>query len=146
MVPSPTQSKAPWRPEGWFSERQEKILVNRILRDDPTKSDMHNRQAVTPVMIWQSLRDFDLWPQYLIGLSYHVPSKPPDQYLTLILRGLGFDTFETNLLSIPAQVASALLVRHSRPHSTPPPPPIHPQLTPASQPPRWSPSSGSPKK
>jgi len=37
MPPSPTQTKAWFRPNGWFTEREEIIIVNRVLRDDPTK-------------------------------------------------------------------------------------------------------------
>lgn len=47
---------------------------------------------------------------YLIGLSYALPSQPPAQYLTLSLRTLGFDTFQTNLLVIPSQVLKSTLV------------------------------------
>ncbi|KAK4208242.1 putative transporter [Rhypophila decipiens] len=108
MVPSPTQTKARWRPNGWFTEREEKIMVNRILRDDPSKSDMHNRQAITSKLLWESLCDYDLWPIYLIGLTFAVPAGPPDQYLTLTLRQLGFDTFDSNLLSIPCQITTTL--------------------------------------
>jgi hypothetical protein len=39
------------------------------------------------------------------------PAGPPDQYLTLTLRRLGFDTFDSNLLSIPAQVLTTINVR-----------------------------------
>jgi hypothetical protein len=33
-----------------------------------------------------------------------MPASPVNQYLTLTLRALGFDTFDSNLLSIPTQV------------------------------------------
>ena len=38
LPPSPTQTKGGIRgKDGWFTEREEKIMVNRILRDDPAK-------------------------------------------------------------------------------------------------------------
>jgi hypothetical protein len=43
------------------------------------------------------------------------PAGPPDQYLTLTLRRLGFDTFDSNLLSIPAQVLTTINVRSQDP-------------------------------
>lgn len=105
LPPSPTQTKSWFRgTEGWFNEREEKIMVNRIIRDDPSKGDMHNRQALNPRQLWLSLIDYDMWPIYLIGLSWLVPNYPMTQYLTLQLRAAGFGTFESNLLTIPAYV------------------------------------------
>ncbi|KAH8912691.1 major facilitator superfamily transporter [Coniochaeta sp. PMI_546] len=90
----------------WFrgKDGEEKIIVNRVLREDPSKSSMHNRQPVTPKLLWQSLKDFDLWPLYILGLSFQIPMTPPAQYLTLSLKALGFDTFQSNLLTIPYTV------------------------------------------
>ncbi|CAN8104480.1 unnamed protein product [Discula destructiva] len=104
MTPSLTQTKTRLRPKGWFSERQEKILVNRLLRDDPSKSSMHNRERVTLALFWQAVTDYDLWPLYLMALLARVPGFTPDLYFTLILRSLGFSTSDTNLLSIPPYV------------------------------------------
>ena len=107
---SPTQTsrhgiKGLLRPkQGWFDEREEVIMVTRILRDDPGKSTMHNRQGLTWTLIKDALLDYDLWPIYLLGLSWGTPNSPPAAYITLTLESLGFNTFQTNLLTIPAYV------------------------------------------
>ncbi|KAK0456138.1 major facilitator superfamily domain-containing protein [Armillaria borealis] len=88
MPPGPTQTKAWFRPKGWFTDREEIIMVNRVLRDDPSKSDMHNRE----------------------GLTHMMPVGPPQTYLTLSLRNLGFDTTESNLLSIPSTVIGIIML------------------------------------
>jgi hypothetical protein len=36
-------------------------MVNRIIRDDPGKGTMHNRQPVSLELIWKSFKDVDLW-------------------------------------------------------------------------------------
>ncbi|KAF3219420.1 hypothetical protein TWF679_010891 [Orbilia oligospora] len=108
MPASPTQTKSWYRPNGWFNEREETIIVNRVIRDDPSKGDMHNRQGLTLKLLWKSLGDFDIWPIYIFGMLWELPSGPPDQYLTLNLRNLGFSTFDSNLLSIPSQFFGAI--------------------------------------
>ncbi|PKS12450.1 hypothetical protein jhhlp_000656 [Lomentospora prolificans] len=105
LPPSPTQTASWFRgKDGWFTEREEVIMVNRVLRDDPGKGGMHNRQGITLKLLWASLLDYDLWPLYAISLTLLIPTSPVSAYLTLTLRNLGFDTFQTNLLTIPAYV------------------------------------------
>ncbi|KAL4931235.1 MFS general substrate transporter [Aspergillus undulatus] len=103
LPPSPTQT-ASWSRglDGWFSETEEIIMVNRVLRDDPGKGGMHNRQGLTLKLLWASLTDCDLWPLYAISFTMLIPTNPVSAYLTLNLKNLSFDTFETNLLTIPA--------------------------------------------
>ncbi|KAL7800280.1 major facilitator superfamily domain-containing protein [Trichoderma ceciliae] len=104
MPASAVQTKTWFRPNGWFTDREVSIVVNRVLRDDPSKGDMHNREAVTPKRLWETLKDFDLWPLYILGLVVFIPPNPPATYITLTLRKLGFDPFTTNLLTIPYNV------------------------------------------
>lgn len=77
LPPSPTQTASKFRgKDGWFNEREEKIMVNRVLRDDPGKGTMHNRQALSFGMIWECLADYHLWPVYLLGLTWCLPPNP----------------------------------------------------------------------
>lgn len=71
--------------------------VTRVVRDDLSKGDMHNRQAITSRKFWQTLTDYDMWPLYFIGVTWIVPFAPPTAYLFLILKFLGFNTFQINL-------------------------------------------------
>ena len=45
-------------------------LVCRILRDDPSKSDMHNRMGLTFKAIIGVLKDWRMWPIYILGFCF----------------------------------------------------------------------------
>lgn len=75
MPASAVQTKTWFRPKGWFTDREEAILVNRILRDDPAKGSMMNRQAITPLRLWRGLADYDLWP-----VTTPPPLPPPNAH------------------------------------------------------------------
>ncbi|KIH93146.1 transporter [Sporothrix brasiliensis 5110] len=105
LPPGPTQTASWFRGKnGWFTEREEVIMVNRVLRDDPAKGGMHNRQGLSWTLLYKSLMDYDLWPMYAMSWTLLIPVQPVASYLTLNLKALGFGTFETNLLTIPAYV------------------------------------------
>lgn len=77
-----------------LNRREEIIIVNKVIRDDPTKSDsaflhplsvvprrfyelkqlsltclVHNRQGLTARFLFDSLWDYDLWPVYAVSTT-----------------------------------------------------------------------------
>lgn len=108
MPPSPSQTKTWYRKKGWYTDKEEKIVVNRVLRDDPTKGDMHNRQPVGPRELVKALLDYDMMPIYIVRILGDIGSSPVSTYLTITLRKLGFTTYKTNALSIPNYVISVI--------------------------------------
>ncbi|CAI4052262.1 hypothetical protein N7582_005407 [Saccharomyces uvarum] len=110
MVPSVVETKKPWNKKGWFTDREELIIVNKILRDDPTKGDMNNRQGINLKILWQTITDYYQWPIYLIGLIAYMPANVLTAYLTLVLKSIGFETLQVNLLAIPQYALHIVLL------------------------------------
>ncbi|CEQ39495.1 SPOSA6832_01045 [Sporobolomyces salmonicolor] len=128
LPPGPSQTKNRLRPKGYYSDREVKIIVNRVVRDDPGKASMHNRQALTPALLWKSLKDYDMYPMYLIGLLFGIPGYPVSNYFQISMstcaarfdsgslltpapsERLGFSTVMSNLLSVPNTVISIILL------------------------------------
>ncbi|KAL4971678.1 major facilitator superfamily domain-containing protein [Aspergillus desertorum] len=104
----PSKTKSKWNPKGYFTEKEEKIIVNSVIRDDPQKGGMFNRQGLSVRQIWECTKDYDMWPLYALGLLFGIPKYPVNQYLTLSLRELGFNVIQTNLLSIPWIIGSSI--------------------------------------
>ncbi|KAL6706500.1 hypothetical protein ACN47E_005439 [Coniothyrium glycines] len=110
MPQCPTRTKSWWNPKGYFDEREQKVIVNSVIRDDPQKGGMYNRQGLTVGQIWKCSKDYDMWPLYALGLLFGIPKYPVSQYLTLSFRDLGFDVIQSNLLSIPYIVGSSIMM------------------------------------
>ncbi|KAJ0419634.1 major facilitator superfamily domain-containing protein [Aspergillus carlsbadensis] len=94
----------------WWTVEEEKVLVNRLLRDDPTKGDMNNRQPVGLKEIWRAISNVDVWPIYILGITAWIPFQPVANYLSLILRGMNYSVLESNLLAIPGYALFAINV------------------------------------
>ncbi|KAH6618783.1 major facilitator superfamily transporter [Boeremia exigua] len=108
MPQCPTRTKSWWNPKGYFNEKEQKIIVNSVIRDDPQKGGMYNRQGLSVAQIWKCSKDYDMWPLFALGLLFGIPKYPVSQYLTLSFRDLGFDVIQSNLLSIPYIVGSSI--------------------------------------
>lgn len=65
--PTHTTSTLWWR-RSWFTELEEKIVVNRVLRDDPAKGLLKSQIRITFQDIKESFRDPSFWLVFLIGI------------------------------------------------------------------------------
>ncbi|KAK1984488.1 major facilitator superfamily transporter [Colletotrichum cereale] len=100
MPQCPAKTKSWWKPKGYFTEKEEKIIVN---------SEGGHVQPARPLrQIWECSKDYDMWPLFALGLLFGIPKYPVTQYLTLSLRDLKFSVIQANLLSIPNIIGSSV--------------------------------------
>lgn len=78
--------------------------VQRVLRDDPAKGLTALKEPATWKDVKASWSDSSMWGLYFIGLVAYIPATPVTGYLTLTLKRLGYSTFNSNMLTIPAAV------------------------------------------
>ncbi|KFY56718.1 hypothetical protein V497_06055 [Pseudogymnoascus sp. VKM F-4516 (FW-969)] len=104
-----------WR-KPWYTEREEIIMVNRILRDDPAKGLTALKEPATFADIKSAWSDKSMWGLYFVGLVAYIPATPVQAYLTLTLKRLNFSTFNSNMLTIPSaaiQIVTMLTLSYS---------------------------------
>ena len=107
---SPVHTKSVLCPRTWYTEREESIMINRLLRDDPAKGIT----AIKEPAHWKDVKDAwcdnSMWGLYLLGLIAYIPATPVQGYLSLTLRRIGFSTFDSNMLSIPSAALQVILM------------------------------------
>ncbi|KAK8091359.1 pantothenate transporter [Apiospora phragmitis] len=104
MMPATAVQTETWlQPRGWFTDREVAIVVNASSATTYLRTNMHNRQAITPRCRWSSLCDYDLRAD---GLH---PQSPPSEHITLILKSAGFGILTNPLYSFSHIVTLLLL-------------------------------------
>ncbi|KAJ3070200.1 hypothetical protein HDU99_002745 [Rhizoclosmatium hyalinum] len=84
---------------GWLTERQGRIAVTRVVRDDLLKLQYEAR--VTLKDVWATLVDYRVWGHLiitLIGLTY---ATPFGTYMPSIINSFGFNVYVSNALTAP---------------------------------------------
>jgi hypothetical protein len=107
---SAVQTRSVLYRKSWYTEREEGIMVNRLLRDDPAKGLTALKEPATIKDIKEAWTDKSMWGLYLIGLVAYIPASPVQGYLSLTLRRLGFSVFDSNMLSIPSAALQIILM------------------------------------
>ena len=107
---SPVRTKGGFWVKPWFTEREEVIMINRLLRDDPAKGLTAIKEPATWKDIKETWKDSSMWGLYFVGLVAYIPATPITGYLNLTLKRLGFSTFDSNMLGIPSAILQIILM------------------------------------
>lgn len=113
---SPTSTRSVLCRKPWYTEREEVIMVNRILRDDPAKGLTALKEPVQWKDVKAAWGDKSMWGLYFIGLVAYIPATPVQGYLSLTLKRIGFTTFSANMLTAPSaaiQIITMLALAYS---------------------------------
>ncbi|TFK68769.1 MFS general substrate transporter [Pluteus cervinus] len=99
----------------WFTHRQVRIAVERVIRDDQSKKEYE-----CPVQ-WSDVKDaftdLGLWGHLIITAVGLTPGTPLSTYLPTIIKSFDFNVFVANALTAPPHILQFILmltvVRHS---------------------------------
>lgn len=106
---SPVDTKSILYPKPWFTEREEKIMINRLLRDDPAKGLTAIKEPARWSDILDAWKDKSMWGLYFLGLIAYIPATPVQAYLSYNLKVVGgFTTFQSNMLTVVSAVAQVI--------------------------------------
>jgi len=106
---SPVDTKSFLRQKPWYSEREQKIMINRLLRDDPAKGLTGIKEPAHLSDIWAAWTDKSMWGLYFMGLIAYIPASPVQAYLSYNLRVVGgFTTFQSNMLTVVSAVVQVI--------------------------------------
>ncbi|EJD04829.1 MFS general substrate transporter [Fomitiporia mediterranea MF3/22] len=99
----------------WFDERQVRISVTRVVRDDIAKRKYETK--VTWADIKDSLTDIGLWLHLIVTMVGQTPTIPLATYLPTVIQSFSFNVFVSNALTAPPYtllcITMVLLVWHS---------------------------------
>ena len=91
---------------GWFTDREAKIAVTRIIRDDLSKTDQD--VPITIDDIKEAVKDTKLWTHLITTFVGMMTNTPIMTYLPSIIRDGGFAVTTANLLTMPAYLGGLL--------------------------------------
>ncbi|KAI9498203.1 major facilitator superfamily domain-containing protein [Zychaea mexicana] len=100
--------------KGWFTEREAKIAVTRVIRDDLSKTEQD--LPITWDDIKEALKDTKLWTHLITTFVGMMTNTPINTYLPSIIRDAGFPVTTANLLTMPSYLGGlvfSILIAYS---------------------------------
>lgn len=102
----PKRSK--WR-RAWYTEREGRIMMTRVLVDDPTKCNEVQKGKITFSDILNTVSDWRVLLIVFSALSGMISTAPVGTYVPFIIKQLGFRGYSANGLAVPGYIAGIVL-------------------------------------
>ncbi|KAI5119273.1 hypothetical protein M0805_008054 [Coniferiporia weirii] len=90
----------------WFDERQVRIAVTRVVRDDPAKRIYES--TVTWADVKDSITDLGLWGHLILTAIGLTPTTPLSTYLPTVIKSFNFNVFVANALTAPPYILTCI--------------------------------------
>lgn len=87
---------------GWFTEKEQKIAITRIIRDDLSKKEQSKPLTWNDAKL--AVLDTKLWTHLIITFVGMMTLTPIQNYLPTIIKNAGFSVTESNLLTAPSYI------------------------------------------
>jgi hypothetical protein len=91
----------------FFKGDEASIIMERVIRDDPSKADTHKRR-VLPSHILETFADWRLYGHLVAGLLSMVMISPMNTYAPSIIKSLGFTSLQANGLNAVGSVCALI--------------------------------------
>ncbi|KAF9020481.1 MFS general substrate transporter [Hymenopellis radicata] len=90
----------------WFNRTERLIIISRK-RDDQNLTDNREWKAS---QVLEAFMDVKIYLFFLFGFTANVPNGGTSNFGTIIVKGFGFNTFQTTLMQIPYGIIIALII------------------------------------
>ncbi|KLO15595.1 MFS general substrate transporter [Schizopora paradoxa] len=90
----------------WFTDRQAKIAVTRVVRDDPAKRLYES--TVTWTDVKDTITDPAMWGHWTITAIGLTPTTPLQTYLPTVIKSFNFNVFVANALTAPPYILTCI--------------------------------------
>jgi hypothetical protein len=83
------------------------IILDRVIRDDPSKADTHKRPVLTSHIL-ETFADWRIYGHLVAGLLSMVMISPMNTYAPSIIKSLGFTSLQANGLNAVGSVCALI--------------------------------------
>ena len=99
----------------WFLKKEERAFASKRIRQDNVLYNRHTylesgieEQKLTERDVVETAKDWKLWYVLFFNILASVPGTAFSVFLPLVVEGLGYESVQANLMSVPPYICGAV--------------------------------------